>query len=97
MDFLAATHVGKFPSKMHGGGRAGGQRVEESKPAGYRRRNKSLRALLDFIFLSFFFPLYSMLTSLSDAFFLSFCLSFFLSFFSVSKGDDGQQEGSSAI
>jgi len=41
------------------------------------RRNKSLRTFLDFIP----FPLYSMLNSLSDA--------FFLSFFSVSKGDNG--------
>jgi len=34
MDFLAATDVRKFPPKMDGGVRAGGQRAEEQEPAG---------------------------------------------------------------
>jgi len=29
MDFLAANDIGKFPPKMDGGGRGGGQRAEE--------------------------------------------------------------------
>jgi len=29
MDFLVATDVGKFPPKMDGGGRAGGQQAEK--------------------------------------------------------------------
>jgi len=29
MDFLVATDIGKFPPKMDGGGRVGGQRAEE--------------------------------------------------------------------
>jgi len=67
IDFLVATDVGKFPPKMDQGGRAGGQRADELELPGYGRQNKSLQTLLDFIS----FPLYSMLTSLSDAFFLS--------------------------
>jgi len=59
MDFVAATDVGKFPPKMDGEGRAGGQRAEEWEPAGYGWRNKSLRTFLDFIS----FPLYYNISS----------------------------------
>jgi len=54
--------------------------TEEEEPAGNGRRNKSRRALLDFIP----FPLYSILTSLSDACFLSFL---------YQKGTTGSRSG----